>query len=588
MFCHFFTPQKVRKNNKGINFSGGFSFIDILVGTALFLLAFIAIAGVFRLSVALIAESKARIGALSLAQERVEFIRSMVYADIGTVGGIPTGVLPQTETVSLNGITYTRKTLVLYYDNPADGTGDEDENGITTDHKKFAVTVVWSLHGKEQKVRLSSIAVPNGIETSPGGGTLIVNVANATSEPLAGATVHVENIALFPQVSMDVVTDDEGRVMVDGSPSAAEYHLTVTKSGYTTAQTYSISGDLSAPVPGHASVFEGRTTVFSFQIDKTASVDITTFRSQEPWTFADAFNDVGTFAVISNVVVEDGYARLADEEGVYFSTGDIVSSNITPEHLLSWTSVDWVDNTPEETHVFYHIYAADGVTLIPDTFVSGNAAGFSTGPLDLSAIPVETYPVLRIGATLSTDDSAYTPSVSSWTISALVGPVPLPNVAFTWKGKKTKGNNDGTPVYLVDDSLSTDSAGEIYIDNLVWDLYTATFGTIYDIVESCPLQQYNIAPDTHTDISIVLDTHTAHSLRVVVLDSSSVSVAGASVRLSNAGYDSTQITSTCGQAFFPNLHAGTYTLEVLASGYQATTMAVPLDGTVVQTVILSL
>src|SRR3989344_5795420 len=62
--------------------SRGVTFIDTVVGTALMLVVFLGIAGVFQLSIDVVTNNKARAGAIALANERMEYIRSLAYASI--------------------------------------------------------------------------------------------------------------------------------------------------------------------------------------------------------------------------------------------------------------------------------------------------------------------------------------------------------------------------------------------------------------------------------------------------------------------------------------------------------------------------
>ncbi|KKW30258.1 MAG: hypothetical protein UY74_C0046G0010, partial [Candidatus Kaiserbacteria bacterium GW2011_GWC2_52_8b] len=115
--------------------SRGITLIDALVGTALMLLVFVGIAGVFQVSLDVVINSKIRAGAIALLNERMEYLRSLSYTQIGVEGGIPSGIVPQVETVSWNGVNYIRRTSVLYSDDPGDGLGEADENGIIADYK---------------------------------------------------------------------------------------------------------------------------------------------------------------------------------------------------------------------------------------------------------------------------------------------------------------------------------------------------------------------------------------------------------------------------------------------------------------------
>ena len=97
---------------KAVSSQRGASLIDVVVGSALMLVVFMGISAAFQLSVEAVSNNKARAGAVSLSGERMEYIRSLTYASIGTSGGIPPGALAQSETISLNGISFTRRTLL--------------------------------------------------------------------------------------------------------------------------------------------------------------------------------------------------------------------------------------------------------------------------------------------------------------------------------------------------------------------------------------------------------------------------------------------------------------------------------------------
>ena len=62
----------------------GFTFIDVLVGTALMLIIFLGISGAYQLGLKVVSQSKARISATALANQRVEEIRNLSYKEVGT------------------------------------------------------------------------------------------------------------------------------------------------------------------------------------------------------------------------------------------------------------------------------------------------------------------------------------------------------------------------------------------------------------------------------------------------------------------------------------------------------------------------
>ena len=138
----------------------GFSLVDVIVSTALLLIVFLALFGVLRASLALSSLAKAKSAAIELASTQIEYLRGVSYDALGTVGGIPSGAIPQITTSTVDGVLYTTRTFVEYYDNPADGSGIQDTNGVTTDYKVGKVTISYTLHGLDKSVVLVSNFVP--------------------------------------------------------------------------------------------------------------------------------------------------------------------------------------------------------------------------------------------------------------------------------------------------------------------------------------------------------------------------------------------------------------------------------------------
>lgn len=144
--------------------SRGVTLIDTVVGTALMLVVFVGIAATFQLSVNVITNNKARSGGIALANERLEYIRSLQYNAVGTVGGTPPGSIAASEQISQNGLSYTRRTIVVYGDDPKDGTGNQDNNHITTDYKAAKVVVSWDVGNGTRSLSLTTRVSPPVVE----------------------------------------------------------------------------------------------------------------------------------------------------------------------------------------------------------------------------------------------------------------------------------------------------------------------------------------------------------------------------------------------------------------------------------------
>ncbi|MFC1730825.1 hypothetical protein ACFL6I_10875 [candidate division KSB1 bacterium] len=255
----------------------GTSLLDVIFGASILLVVFIGLFGAFKLSLEIVQSVKGRTGALALASERVEYVRSLLYDDIGTVGGIPQGVLVESETETLNGVSYTRRTFVQYTDATQDGSGGSDTNSITTDYKTVKVTVEWAFRNETRSISLVTTIVPKGIESIIGGGTLRITVLDALGLAVPSAQVSLINSQTSPAISLSTFTNTSGIVEFLGAPAANSYEVSIIKTGYSSAQTYDVDISNTNPNPGHLTVSESNTTSSSFSIDVTGSIVVNTF-----------------------------------------------------------------------------------------------------------------------------------------------------------------------------------------------------------------------------------------------------------------------------------------------------------------------
>jgi len=556
----------------------GVTLMDTIVGTSLMLVIFLGIAAAFQLSVDVVTNNKARGSAIALANERMEYIRSLTYASIGTSSGVPSGSIEQSEDVVLNGITFTRRTMITYADDPKDGIGAADANGITSDYKAAKVDVAWtSRTGTRHITLVSRFQPPAGMEIActPPCGTLTVDVVNANSQPLSGASVSIVNASTTPAISINTFTNASGTASLIGAPASSGYQIVVTKSGYSTAQTYSVTAQNTNPTPGHLTVSDNQTTTGTFQIDVLSSLAASIY-SLSTNTWSDTFSDESKIgSQTENIEVSGNRARFEGNQP-WTEPADLYSVAITPTALLRWGTFSWDDTQPAETTITYHVYYPTGptLTLVPDSVLTGNSTGFTTGTsVDVSTIPAQTYPSLVLGARLlALNPSAPSPSIEDWEITYESGQgIALP---FTMRGAKTIGSGGAGTIYKYDQLLTTNSSGILSIPSLEWDAYTLSIAasTGYDISSSCSPQPTVIAPNQSATVQLFVSPHTANSLLVDVGDNTATALSGASVHLTNSSsYDETVIADACGQAFFSGLTSGDYSVEVSLAGYQTYT-----------------
>ncbi len=571
-------------NNQQIT-KKGFSLVELVVASALLALVFVGIAGVFSNILNLTFHNKAKLSALSVMNEEMEFVRNFDYDSIGTIGGIPSGNIQQVSSVFLNNVNYTRRIFIKYVDSPQDGLGVNDTNGITADYKVVKVEVSWNSKGKTEKISSVSTFVPKGIETVSGGGTLLIKVINSVGAPVVGANVSIKNDTLSPQVSVNTFTNIDGKVVFPGSPAGSSYNVIVTKNGYSTAKTYNADSTNTNPDPGYLSVVKSKTTTATFQIDVLSSKTVKTYNQVEPAYWQDLFDDTTKISKSASTTVSYGVLGLTQNTGVYDSSGYVYSLNVLSSYLNKWQKISWNDTKPMGTSIIYKVYYDDGAgkfSLVPDADLAGNSVGFNSSPIDISGLDISKYSSIKIAGFLSTTDTSKTPTIADWKISYLYGPVPLPNLAFNMTGSKTIGSDaSGAPIYKYSQNLQTNTSGILTINPLEWDTYNITIDNAnlgLDIGESCNPQPLSLPPSASATTSLYFVPHTTNSLLVAVRDSSNNLLGGVSVRLYKTGIGTTNTTSSCGRTIFSGISAGSvsngtsYSIDLSASGYTNTTI----------------
>lgn len=110
----------------------GFTLVEVLVSVAVFSLLIVGLIGIITAATQLFIDSREHVVAISLATERLEFIQSLLYDDVGFLNpssGEPVGVLPwRTKTITRDNQDYTVITAI------------ED----LVSYREVTVTVTWT------------------------------------------------------------------------------------------------------------------------------------------------------------------------------------------------------------------------------------------------------------------------------------------------------------------------------------------------------------------------------------------------------------------------------------------------------------
>lgn len=314
----------------------GFTLIEALTLLFIFSVILVTFYSVFSAGTRYIIESKNRLGALALANEKMEIVRNLAYDNIGTVGGEVGGNIPQDEEVIENTRKFDVHTLVEYFDDPYDRLGYQDLIWFE-DYKIVTITVSWANSPVQNPVKLVSRFVPHGVEKqNPNDGILAVNVYskrpdNGETSPVENSVVHVTN----PEIGLDTEkeTDDEGNATFMGSNirySIQGYQITLSKSGYEAVSTMPpYPASPYNPTDTDVSVVLGAPNVFNVAQNKLADLKISSLDYLGQSVAGIDFSIKGGRQMGTTIETNDPVYSLS-ENGTTGSSGEKKYSSISP------------------------------------------------------------------------------------------------------------------------------------------------------------------------------------------------------------------------------------------------------------------
>ncbi len=535
----------------------GFSLVEVIVVAAVSTLIFGALFASFQYTIQLMNNSRAKLSALSLANDRLEYIRSLPYNDVGTIAGIPPGAIPQNSTTTLNGIEFAERVLIDYVDDPADGQDTattSDSNGISADYKRVKVEYTWTIASTTDTLSLISNIVPRSIETTDGGGTIRVTVVDEEYAFLPGASVRLVNNSITPSIDVTRLSNAQGVALFSGAPAGSNYEVFVNGSGYSTDQTYQATTSNPLPVLAPFSVLESDISAVTFRIDEVSDLDVFVYDDVIENSSQEIFSDSNGIASAVNTVVQSGRLELINTAGSYAASGFAYLTTIAPANISRWETVRVAADLPAGTNFIIRFYTDDGTgtyTIIPDSELEGNGVGFTDTLIDIRDLVSVTYPEIVLGISLTTSNAAVTPEINELEVFYRESQSLLSGLPITLRGNKLIGTEvDLTPIYKYSNTVSTNGSGRADFDDMEFDTYTIGVPGGYDIVTACPDNPYRLYAGVSDDVYLEVTPAVTDSLRVKVADPLGRAIPGAEVTLSRSGFSDTSRTNSCGQAFF--------------------------------------
>lgn len=328
------------------NKSSGFSLIETLVGSMVFVMLALSAYKAFEVLMDVVATSQAKITATTLANEKFEIIRNLPYTDVGIVAGLPSGKIKRNETILKDNFSFDTITTIRNVDDPFDGTiGGSPSDSSPADYKLVDLEINCSNCKSFTPLGFTTLIAPHSLETASVNGALFIRVFDANGLPVQGASLHIKNTNTDPDTIIDETTDNEGWVKIIDAPTGTfAYEITANKSGYTTDKTYSPGGDAGPnPTLPNPTVVTQQVTQTSLSIDMLSSISVETYDTSCVLLPSLSFSLTGTKKIGENIL------KYPTQEFTSDATGHLEIPNMEWDSystLLSSSSYDLAGINP--------------------------------------------------------------------------------------------------------------------------------------------------------------------------------------------------------------------------------------------------
>lgn len=570
----------------------GFTLIETLVGIGVFLVIAVSSYQAYVSLFLLINQNQYKILALNLANEQFEIIRNLTYADVGIVGGVPNGKVPNVQNLNRSGVDFVVTTTIRNVDLPFDGTIGGSPNDLSPADNKFVEVNVDCPSCKNfSTVVLNTTVAPKNLETASTNGALFIKVFDANGVPIQGASVHIENNKINPKITIDDITDANGLLqIIDAPPGVEAYEITVTKTGYSTDKTLA-SGQVSNPYPAktHATVVLQQVTQVSFSIDKLSSIS---FKSTTP-----------SCTIVPNIDFNlTGSKQIGTNVSKYNQNISTNASGVYTNNSMEWDTYKVTGN--DSSYDIVGINPLNPIGLNPDSNQNVSLIVINKDPRSLLVTVKDSatlLPVTDAVVTLSKDGYNNTQTTdrgfitqTDWShgegvdytvqdgnieISDPVGELKLKNVFGVYNasgiiesstfdtGSNSNFHNliwlpSDEPVSAGPNSVRFQIATNVEITATTTWSYTGPDGTsgTYYTVSNTPISNDH---DGHRYIRYKLYLSTADT--------------SVTPNISDVSFTMTTSCTPPGQVVFTNLDSGEYTLSVIKSGYSASSNNIEIN-----------
>ncbi len=586
--------KKLDARSLQLKASAGFTLLEILIAMAIFAMFASSIFFVYGNILEIISRTRTRTLASTLLNREIEVVRLLPYDQVGILGGYPVGVIPQQRVETYEGMQFLIKAYVRNTDNAFDGTtGGSPNDTAPADYRVVELEVSCALCYGIPPLTYTTWVAPQNLETSTNNGSLFVNAIDASGNPIHEAGVKVVNNSTTPTITIVDETNASGQLqLVDIPTSTNRYQVTVSKPGYSTSVTYMSGAEANPnPLQPHATVASQLITEITFVIDKVSTLSVKSQDSQCVGIASVSADQLGTKLIGSGPDVVK-----------YNSSFTTNSSGDKTVHPLEWDTYTFTNTTSG-----YDL--AGTIPLLPLTI----------NPNTSSTLKLVLEPTTSSSLLITVQTASATPILGASVNIAKLG---VDQTKLTGERFWTQTDWSNNNYSATDGSIETDSpAGEAtlkstggqyptssdhYLISKTYDLGSVS-STLHELVfdftepasTTFKLQlagnndnsTWNFVGPSGTGSSYF--TAASSTLGTLLSDKRYLQYkayfqtvsesATPTLRAVSLSYESDCAPS--GQAFFPNLATGTYTVTVSKSGYTTATSSVSVGSGWQETVI---
>jgi len=562
----------------------GLSLIEVLIAMAIFTMFAASIFFVYGNIIEIISRTRVRTLSTTLLNREIEITRLLPYDKVGIINGFPVGVIAQQRVEVYEGTQFLIKAYVRNVDDAFDGRqGATPNDTAPADYKIVELEVTCALCYGIPPLTYTTWVGPQNLESSTNNGSLFINAFDANGLPIKEADVLVKNTSATPNITIVDQTNASGQLqLVDIPTSTNNYQITVSKQGYSTSMTY-LSGAAanSNPLQPHATVASQQITAISFAIDKVSTLTVKSQDYKCANIASIGMNQTGTKLIGSGPDVVKYSSSFTTN-----STGDKTIG------VLEWDTYGFVN-----TATGYDI--AGTIPLAPLTINPNTSAtlAFVMEPKSSSSLLVTIKnasgsPLLGVNVNIAktgvsstkmtgersvteTDWSggAYAVADASIEVDSPVGQVKLKMASSSYP--------TSTNSALTSNTIDLGSASSA-LHNLSWASASQPTGTTlkFQLAGNTDNSTWSyIGPDgtggtyfttTTSTIGTILDNK--QYIRYKAYFDTTDATETPSLQDVTISFDSGCIPP--GQAFFPNLATGTYTVTATKTGYTTASSSV--------------